>query len=274
MTTSDTSSIRLRNVVIEKHTAMRGGYRKLVLHAPEIAPLVKPGQFAHLRVPNLRDRLLRRPFSIFKAEDEYLTIIYKVVGVGTNVLSNAPEKKLLSILAPLGNGFPVPNTTRLPVLIGGGYGAAALYMTAKTSPVKGIAFFGGRSAEDILCVADFETLGWKVHLATEDGSLGEKGLVTDTLDRWLINEGCNLKPEFFTCGPHGMLRAVALRAMNANCKAWISMDRHMGCGVGACLACVQKIRTADDNWDYMRICKDGPVFECRDIHWDDTKETT
>ena len=106
-------------------------------------------------------------------------------------------------------------------------------------------------------------------IATEDGSLGCQGLVTDALDAWLQKELNNREPEFFACGPNGMLKAVGDRALQGNWTAWLSMDRKMGCGVGACLTCVQKIRTPDGGWTWERVCREGPVFECRNIVWND-----
>lgn len=270
MKKNETSDALLRDAEIAQHAELNGGYREIILFCPDIADAVAPGQFAHLRVPHLEHRILRRPFSIFKAEDGYLVIIYKCVGVGTDMLAKAKVGDKLSVLGPLGNGFPHPGAGATPVLVGGGYGAAALYMTAKTGNAKGVVFLGGHTRSDLLCIDDFKMLGWDVHAATEDGSFGEQGLVTELLDKWIATRNHNEENfEFFACGPHGMLQAVGVRAIATGAKGWLSMDRPMGCGVGACLACVQKIRAPDGEWEYERICKDGPVFECRDICWDE-----
>ena len=270
MKRNETSNALLRDAEISQHCELKGGYREIILKCPDVASAVAPGQFAHLRVPHLEHRILRRPFSIFKAEDGYLVIIYKCVGVGTEMLAKAEVGEKLSVLGPLGNGFPYPASGVTPVLVGGGYGAAALYMTAKRSNAHGIVFLGGRTQEDLLCVEDFKLLGWDVAVATEDGSLGKQGLITELLDAWLAKRSMAGNAfEFFACGPHGMLKAVGERAVSTGSKGWLSMDRPMGCGVGACLACVQKIRQESGQWEYERICKDGPVFECRDICWDD-----
>ena len=118
---------------------------------------------------------------------------------------------------------------------------------------------------------DFTALGWTVHVATEDGSLGTRGRVTRALDEWLAAEGTKTTPEFFACGPNPMLRAVGERALAGGWKAWLSIDRHMGCGVGACLTCVQKIRAPDTpaGWIWARVCREGPVFECREVVWEE-----
>ena len=127
---------------------------------------------------------------------------------------------------------------------------------------------GGSTAHDVLCVKNFSALGLDVRVTTEDGSLGEKGLVTDALDSWL--KGCKASPapEFYACGPDGMLKAVGDRAIAGGWNAWLSLDKHMGCGVGACLACVQKVRLNDGAETWARVCREGPVFESREIVWD------
>ena len=139
---------------------------------------------------------------------------------------------------------------------------------ASRTPTKGILFVGGRRAIDILCVDLFEAIGWEVQIATEDGSLGEKGLVTELLDRWLARGGSEQSPELFACGPDGLLKAVGDRAIAAGRPGWLSLDKHMGCGVGACLACVQKILQEDGTVVWKRVCKDGPIFEAREIVWE------
>lgn len=254
------------------HETYRGEYRRLALEAPGIAPLVRPGQFVHIRLPEPSDAILRRPFSVFRAEEGRLEILYKAVGRGTSAMRRLEPGDPLNLLGPLGHGFPAADPEATPVLVAGGYGMAALYLQARALPRKGVAFFGGRSADDILCVEDFEALGWRVIVATEDGSRGTRGRVTVALDAWMRGEGAAAAPEFFACGPNAMLRAVGDRAIAAGRRAWISMDRHMGCGVGACLTCVQRIAAPDtpEGWIWLRVCREGPVFEARTIVWDES----
>ena len=252
-----------------EHRDFGGGYRYLRLKAPEVACLVKPGQFIHLRVPQLDGRILRRPFSIFQADNLTLAVLYKVVGRGTRAMLHIVADDELSIIGPLGNGFPELGDSNYPVLIAGGFGVAPLYLLAKRMAATGTLFVGGRGSDDILCKELFEQLGWQVEVATEDGSRGIKGYVTTALDCWLKARPADRKPpEFFVCGPEGLLRAIGERAVAENFTAWLSLDKHMGCGVGACLACVQKIRTADGEIVLKRVCKDGPVFEAAEIVWD------
>jgi len=133
---------------------------------------------------------------------------------------------------------------------------------------KGAVFMGGRTAQDILLVDEFTALGWDVQVATEDGSLGIKGYVTNAIEKYkLPPTPYPLPPVFYACGPDGMLRAIGDVAQKMGAKAWLSLDKHMGCGVGACLACIQTLRKPDGSEWIGRVCKDGPVFESREIVW-------
>ena len=254
--------------VIE-HEAYAGGYRLLVVGAPEIAASVRPGQFVHLRVPNLEAAVLRRPFSVFAAEAGRLSLLYKAVGKGTRAMAALRPDAVVNLIGPLGNGFQKPDPERTPVVVAGGYGGAPLLFLARVLGGQGTAFIGGATAEDILCVKDFEELFWPVHSTTEDGSLGSKGLVTAALDEWIdARTSSSPEPEIFACGPEGMLKAVGTRAIAHGWQAWLSLDRRMGCGVGACLVCVQRIQQADGTVTWARACRDGPVFEAREVVWD------
>ncbi|MAW40616.1 MAG: dihydroorotate dehydrogenase electron transfer subunit [Kiritimatiellaceae bacterium] len=250
-----------------KHENFQGDYRILHLATTGIGPHVQPGQFVHLQVPQLGDRILRRPFSIYKADSESISLLYKPVGRGTASMATLHKKSQVDLIGPLGNGYPEAANDTLPVLVAGGYGNAALYLKARSLKRKGVAFFGGRTAEDILCVEEFEALGWDVRPTTNDGSLGIKGLVTDAFDPWLLEQN-ERKPELFVCGPTPMLRAMGDRAIENNFKAWLSLDENMACGVGACLTCVIKQKT-ESGWQWARCCKDGPIFESREVLWDE-----
>ncbi|HNY41244.1 MAG TPA: dihydroorotate dehydrogenase electron transfer subunit [Bryobacteraceae bacterium] len=244
-------------------------YYRLVVRAPEIAPLVQPGQFAHVRILPLREALLRRPFSIFQVSGSTLSILYKTIGKGTEVLSRMRPGEELSLIGPLGHGFTVPPPSgETPLLVAGGYGMAALYLLAQRSPQKGIVFVGGRRRADILCEEEFRALGWEVRVTTEDGSHGEKGLVTEALLTELKRRPAGRK--LFACGPSPMLKAVGRLAAEFDLPAEVSLDEHMGCGIGVCLACVVPIK-AGDGWEYQRACTEGPVFDSRQVAWEAAK---
>jgi dihydroorotate dehydrogenase electron transfer subunit len=258
--------IQEKTTVIQ-HDLFQGSYRLLRVAAPGIGPRIRPGQFVHVKIPRMEHALLRRPFSVFKADKEGLSILYATIGKGTAALNAVDAGEEIDMLGPLGNGFPaLGKEEMLPVLVAGGYGNAALYLQAATLPKKGIAFFGGRTAEDILCVDEFKALGWDVRVATDDGSLGTQGLVTAALDPWLAGRA-QPEVEIFACGPNAMLKAVGDRALDRGITAWLSMDRNMACGVGACLTCVIKRKT-QTGWEWVRCCKDGPVFNAEDILWE------
>ena len=246
-------------------------YFRLVVRAPQIAPRIQPGQFAHVRVLLMKDALLRRPFSIFQVEGDTFSILYKSVGKGTEVLARMRAGEELSVIAPLGHGFTVPKRGgETPLLVAGGYGMAAMYLLAQRSPQKGIAFGGGRRRVDILCEKEFAGIGWEVRATTEDGSHGEKGLVTQPLIAELQTKLPVAKCKLFACGPTPMLKAVGKIAEDFNLPAELSMDEHMCCGVGTCLTCVIPIK-AGDSWEYQRTCTEGPVFDSRRIVWESAK---
>ena len=250
------------------HDELAAGYRLLVVKAPGMAPQLVPGQFVHVKVPALEKSALRRPFSVFNAEDGRVYILYKTVGRGTAALNAAKVGETLEIIGPLGHGFPV-KCDGAALLVGGGYGVAPLYFLAKRLIASGwkgrlAVFIGGRTETDLLAVEEFRSLGVELHLAPNDGSKGVKGLVTDPLDDEIIKiREAGGKFELFACGPDPMLKAVAMRATGTGAKGWISMDRHMICGVGACYACIQK--TVRGN---SRCCVEGPVFAAEDLVWE------
>lgn len=262
--------MQLETGTVISHASEGAEYRVLTLQLPRTAGMATPGQFVHLRISSLQDAVLRRPFSIYRVDGNKLSILYKNVGRGTAAMHALAEGDAVNVLGPLGNGFPATLPPgRLPVLVAGGYGVAPLYFLATRLPGKGILFVGGARAKDVLLKEAFESIGWTVCIATEDGSLGTRGRVTAPLDAWLASLDAGTIPEIFACGPNGMLMALSQRARNSHWNAWLSLDRHMGCGVGACLACVQRI-VIDGRETLVRVCKEGPVFESRTIAWDDT----
>jgi dihydroorotate dehydrogenase electron transfer subunit len=257
------------------------GYWRMRMTAPAECASAQPGQFMMVRVNGAIDPLLRRPFGIFDVgtyvpaqsganSQPYLEMLYRVVGKGTAMLSALHETDLLDVLAPLGKGFDLGEVEEEKLIVGGGVGLAPLYLLAKelaaTSKVR--LFAGGRTRDDILCITEFERLGVECYTATEDGSLGERGLVTEALVRRL-NE-LNGKVTIYACGPHGMLNAVAGIAAKRNIPCQVSLEGYMACGVGACLGCVAPGHShSPETPDFRCVCTDGPVFESGELKWRD-----
>lgn len=242
---------------------LQGDYFQLDMHAPEIAQEAKPGQFVHVQIPDLEQRVLRRPFSIYDtdAATGRLSLVYKTVGEGTHKLCTIPAGGTLDVIGPNGKGFTVPSDHQKAILVAGGFGCAATFLLAKFAVVKPIVLIGGRSKIDILLLEEYQALGCDVRISTDDGSLGHRGLVTDLL-REALAEFPNAMVA--TCGPNPMLKAVAAIAPSAE----ISLDQPMCCGVGACFACVVKLKAdTPDGWRYARSCMEGPVFNATQVWW-------
>ncbi len=253
---------------IRRHKPIRGDYRQLYLEAPAIARRAQPGQFVHLQLPGLNERVLRRPFSIsaVEAESDLLRIVYKVVGAGTEHLRGLPVGQSLNLLGPLGRGFsPLPQD-RPSILVGGGYGCAAMYFVAQRAPVPPLILLGARGQEDIILAEEFQALGCEVRLATDDGTLGQKGRVTT-----LLNQAAQEFPRAWlaACGPLPMLKALSEFVAERDWDGELSLDSAMCCGMGACFACVIKVKAENQQgWSYARVCHDGPVFQAGEIYWE------
>jgi len=252
-------------------------YFKITLDAPEICQDAQPGQFVHIKVTAGSAFLLRRPFSVHDTEDEKLEILYRVVGKGTDLLSQKGRSEKLDLLGPLGQGFELKENFRKAILVAGGIGVAPLYFLAKRlfnydskvsdqAPAKSrrpkiTLFLGARTRKQILCAQDFKNLGVTVKIATEDGSWGYKGPVSDLLAETLLQYS---KPDLvFACGPVPMLKKIAQLSRKYRLSSQVSLEQTMGCGIGACMGCVV---TSPEG--YLRVCKDGPVFNVNQILWE------
>ena len=193
------------------HEVLQGPYRRIVFHAPEIAKTAKPGQFVHVRILPLRDRILRRPFSICSADPEKgsLTVVYKIVGEGTDVLSTMKPGDVCEILGPQGNSYSMPKDDEkiYPILVAGGYGSASTFFLAERLKQKGAFLTGARSGADLLLIEEYRKLGFDVRISTNDGSVGHQGFVTDLLAHTLREAG-DRNPVIYACGPEPMLIAL------------------------------------------------------------------
>ena len=252
---------------IVSNVRLQGDYFKVKFFAPEISRAARAGQFVHVRIDRRGDRILRRPFSIHDAAPSgELTVVYKVVGSGTKALSELAPGACCDLLGPLGRGFSDQPEEVVPVLVAGGYGAAATYLLTRQMKQRGVFLLGARSAEDVLLTDSYRDAGYDVRIATNDGSLGRRGFVTELLDG-LFREYAGRELFFYGCGPHPMLMALARILRNRNQRGELSIDHLMCCGVGACFGCVVKVRSgAPEGWSWARACTDGPVFPLEDVY--------
>ncbi|NOY75811.1 MAG: dihydroorotate dehydrogenase electron transfer subunit [Kiritimatiellaeota bacterium] len=261
----------LENCEIESNDVLKGDYRRVVFKAPGIAAEVEPGQFVHVQITNLRDRILRRPFSVCEVDESVgrVVLVYKIVGKGTSVLSRLKPGDACSVLGPRGVPFSTPSDDERPVIVAGGYGSAATLILAKRAAKPGVLLLGAGTSDDLILVDEFERIGFETRVVTEDGSAGTKGLVTDLL-RDVLRDGAAARPAVKACGPHGMLMAVGKMLLDEGLDGELSLDHLMCCGVGACFACVVKVKADNETgWRYARTCSEGPVFKASDVWFED-----
>lgn len=247
------------------------------LNCPEIAYLSNPGQFVHVRC-NTESTLLRRPFSIYNVcpskGGKNIEILYKVIGKGTQYLSRLPAGSKLDITGPLGKGYGIGNideSKKEVVLVSGGTGVASLaYLASRLSDVSITVLIGARTKNEVLCNKYFEDIGCRVKVATDDGTYGYKGFVTSLFEK-MLREDKKLKSSriaaIYACGPRDMMRKVSLISGRNKCACQVSLEEYMPCGVGACRGCVVKIKDSNRKFSYKSVCKDGPVFDAREVVW-------
>ncbi len=262
--------MKIESSGIITNAKIKGSYYKVDFYSPEICADVKPGQFVHLQILCLKDRIFRRPFSIFNVSDAgVLSIVYKVVGEGSESLSRLKPGMVCNLLGPLGNPYTLPQLEKTPILITGGYGAAATYLLAKNSIKKGTLLIGARSKKDLLFVDDYKKLDFNVEIATEDGSAGELGMVTDLLKKHIASDSLN-NNSYYACGPAGMMNVLMELFSKLDVECELSLDHQMCCGVGACFACVVKVKDSskEQGWSYARTCSEGPVFNSKKLFID------
>ena len=234
--------------IVENTRLVPGVYRMKL--RGDTSAITAPGQFVNIQLEGL---FLRRPISVCDVEGDVLTIIYKVVGKGTEAMSHLQEGQL-DVLTGLGNGYDLSAAGERPVLLGGGVGVPPMYLLAKRLIADGktpAVILGFNKKEEIFYEDEFKALGCNVTVTTVDGSYGVKGFVTDALPEQYSH--------FYTCGPEPMLKAV----YRATCTSGqMSFEERMGCGFGACMGCSCKTLTG-----YKRICKEGPVMRKEEIAW-------
>lgn len=232
------------------------------LRLPEDAEKAQPGQFAHLSVPGDRAHLLRRPISIYSVQGDVLHLGIARKGEGTHKLLEAKPGDEVDLLYPLGNGFDKKTHEHI-AFVGGGIGVAPLRYTMENYAGTGCyGIFGYRNAELLYAVEECRKTGAEVIVCTDDGSAGVHGLVTGPLEQLLQEKKVDC---VMACGPIPMLRAVQKLALEYGVEAQLSLEEHMGCGIGACLTCNCKVKVKDGETGYKRVCADGPVLDAKEV---------
>ena len=219
----------------------------------DVSAITAPGQFVNIKIDGL---FLRRPISVCNCENNTLTLIYKVVGKGTEIMSKMQDGEL-DVLVGLGNGYDISPSGKTPLLLGGGVGVPPLYMLAKqliSNGKKVTVVLGFNTQDEVFYEKEFKELGANVIVTTVDGSMGIKGFVTDAVKDLDYSY-------FYTCGPEPMLKAIYKTLQT---QGQFSFEERMGCGFGACMGCSCKTITG-----YKRICKEGPVLSKEEILWED-----
>lgn len=242
---------------------------------PEIAHIVEPGQFVNIKVNSEYTPFLRKPFSICRRNKEqgWLEIVWKIVGKGTQILAEFKPGRMLNVIGPLGKGFSLPPKTEVAFLVGGGLGVAPLPFLCEEllkQQYRVEVFLGARSANEISLVDLFRESGVEVFLSTEDGSLGEKGLVTEILLTRLHSFRSLHQMHLFSCGPTGFLKAMMKLTDELSIEGQVSIETMMGCGFGICMGCPVRVRDGKSGGGlYKLTCIDGPVFNAREILLDE-----
>ncbi|MBI3919817.1 MAG: dihydroorotate dehydrogenase electron transfer subunit [Armatimonadetes bacterium] len=250
---------------------LAAGFYQMTLSVPADFPPPLPGQFVQVRCSRDNDPFLRRPFSVctYSRGDSALSIVYQVVGRGSAYLSRRQAGEEIDMLGPLGNPFPLPDAAHA-ILVGGGVGVPPLVRLADwllyevRVPLESVVVLqGARTKSAVLCDDLFHSMGVSLQVSTEDGTSGHKGLVTDLLQPVLGNRGDGKRMVVYACGPPPMLKAVAAVAERGDVQCHVCMEAPMPCGFGVCMGCV--IPTVNG---YQRCCREGPVFDAREVRWE------
>ncbi len=270
-----------------ENVALAEATYRLRIPCPEIAKRIVPGQFVMLRIARRFDPLIARPFALYDTYYEQdrlagIEVVYLVKGKCTTQLAECKPGDDLEIWGPLGNGFSSAEVEHLVMVAGGigqtpflALGSEFLGLKKYGNPVRSVAparkvtlCYGARRASLLAGVADFERLGVDVRIATDDGSVGHHGFVTDILQEIVATGSATpVQRCIVCCGPEPMMRAVSKVANEFGTACQVSLETPMACGIGICFTCVAKVIGEDGAWDYKRTCVDGPVFDAQQIAW-------
>lgn len=248
---------------IQENRPVHAVHNLLTLNVPVSMPEPRPGQFFMIEVNKGTDPLLKRAFSLFRKTEQGIQLLYRIRGKGTEILKEMKEGSVLEVLGPLGTCYPLPSGDSIPLVIAGGIGIASVFSFVEQVAGRAMVFYGVRTKSDLLMHDELKEFAKELLVSTDDGSAGQKGTIADSLSVFLSNAQSLISHyRIYACGPHLLLKAISEIARDYKIPAYISMEEHMACGIGACLGCVVKTRDG-----YTRVCKEGPVFEAKEIIW-------
>lgn len=262
------ATAQLERVTVVSNEPVGPELREIVLVAPQTAASIKGGQFVHLSIA--KDSLtLRRPLSVYRTEGDRIHIVYHVKGRGTRLLAEKlPGDASMDLIGPIGRPWPIPEGCERALLIGGGVGAAPLGMLAQVLADRGVTvvtLLGAQSAERLVGEDHFVSCGANVTCSTDDGSYGVAGRITEPLRELLESDRFDVA---YVCGPEIMQSKVSAHTVFHGIKTYVSLERLMACGVGACLSCVVPTTSGQ-----KRACVDGPVFDAEEVLWDEAAQS-
>lgn len=247
---------------------------RMTLESEYVSNNALPGQFVNIKCCEGTQALLRRPVSICRVDRKNATydILFQMKGTGTALLACKKPGDPLDVLGPLGNGFDLDLKYERIAVVGGGIGVfPLLFLLQESKALLKNTYLGFRSADQIVLEKEFRQSSSSVKIATDDGSYGDRGYITEILKNDLTTDHYDM---IYACGPTVMLSKVAQTAKEAGTECQVSLEQRMGCGFGACLICACKTKiknetdAKDGQWHYSHVCKDGPVFNSRDVIFD------
>lgn len=253
----------VRELLLIENTQLNHDNFRLVLQSDAELPQMVPGQFINVEIKQATEIFLRRPFSVMDIDIEKrrFSLLVKILGRGSKVLTTCKPGEKISTILPLGKGFTLPSATDKILLIGGGSGVAPMLFLSKVcglKPDQVHVLLGAKSQKDHIEVASYQQFG-RFYFTTEDGSLGEKGYVTD---HPVYKSKLSAFDKIYACGPAPMMKAVAKDALAAGVFCEVSLENMMACGFGVCLCCVEKTTSGN-----KCICTEGPVFNINELTW-------